>query len=404
MLDITSIRKDFPILDQQVNGKPLIYLDNAASSMKPLSVIDSVSDYYHSYHSNIHRGAHFLANKATEAYESARQSIADHINARSWKEVNFVRGTTEGINLIAQTWGADNLEKGDVILISEMEHHSNTVPWQLIAEQTGATVRFIPIIDSCELDMDAFSSMLDDRVKIVSTFWISNSIGTVNPVQEIIRNAHQAGAIVMLDAAQAAPHQSMDVQTLDVDFLAFSGHKAYGPTGIGIVYGKAELMEHTRPYQGGGEMIKTVSTSGSTYNDIPFRFEAGTPNIAGGIALGKAIDYLNEIGLEKINDYEHELHSYAEERLQQVEGVRIIGSADNKCAVVSFLLGESHPFDVGVLLDQHGIAIRTGHHCCMPLMERLGVEGTCRASFSFYNTKEEVDVFVETLNNISRLL
>ena len=390
-LDIPNIRSQFPILHQTIKGKPLIYLDNAATSQKPLKVINAITEYYEQTNSNIHRGAHYLANKATEAYENSRKTIATHINARSEREINFVRGTTESRNLIAQTYGRKFIKKGDEIIISAMEHHSNIVPWQMLCEETGAILQVIPINDKGELLFEEYLKLLSPKTKLVSVVYVSNSLGTINPVKEIIAQAHQAGAKVFIDAAQALPHMKVDVQDLDCDFMGFSGHKVFGPTGIGIFYGKEEILNDMPPFMGGGEMIKTVSFKGTTYNDLPYKFEAGTPHIAGGIVLGEAIKYINEIGLEKIAAYEHELLEYGTQKLLQIEGLRIFGTAAHKSSVISFLINDIHPYDIGVLLNEQGIAIRTGHHCCQPLMDRLNIEGTCRASFAFYNTKQEID-------------
>ena len=401
---VDIIRKDFPILHETVNGKPLIYLDNAATSQKPLRVITAINDYYEHTNSNIHRGAHFLANKATEAYENSRKTIATHLNANSEREINFVRGTTEAINLVAKTYGRKFIKQGDEIIITELEHHSNIVPWQMLCEETGAILTVIPINDKGELIFEEYLKLLSSKTKLVSIGYVSNSLGTINPVKEVINAAHAVGAKVFIDAAQALPHMKVDVQDIDCDFLGFSGHKVFGPTGIGVLYGKAELLEAMPPFMGGGEMIKTVSFKGTTYNDIPYKFEAGTPHIEGGIVLGEAINYINEIGLDKIAAYEHELLEYATHKLQEVDGLRIIGTAANKSSVVSFLINDIHPFDVGVLLNEQGIAIRTGHHCCQPLMDRLGIEGTCRASFAFYNTKEEIDTLHLAITKAIRVL
>jgi cysteine desulfurase/selenocysteine lyase len=403
-LSIQKIRQDFPILHQKVNGHDLVYFDNAATSQKPKQVIQAITNYYEQYNSNIHRGAHHLANYATEQYENARKKIAAFINANSEREVNFVRGTTEGINLVANGYAKKFLIAGDEILISGMEHHSNIVPWQMACEVTGATLKVIPVLPNGELDMEAFSKLLSEKTKLVSVVYISNSLGTINPVKEIILQAHAKGAKVMLDAAQAAPHHAIDVQKLDCDFLAFSGHKMFGPTGIGILWGKEQLLESMNPYMGGGEMIKEVHFEKTTYNDLPYKFEAGTPHIEGGIGLGAAVDYINSIGIENIAATEQELLEYGNGKLSQVENIRFVGTAKNKASVISFLLGNAHPFDVGVLLDKMGIAIRTGHHCCMPLMNTFNIEGTCRASFAFYNTKEEIDRLVEGLMKANKML
>ena len=401
---VDSIRKDFPILNETVNRKPLIYLDNAATSQKPLRVINAISDYYEHTNSNIHRGAHYLANKATEAYETSRKTIATHINARSEREINFVRGTTEAINLVAKTYGRKFIKQGDEIIVTVLEHHSNIVPWQMLCEETGALLKVIPINDKGELLFDEYLKLLSPKTKLVSVAYVSNSLGTINPVEKIIAKAHEVGAKVFIDAAQALPHMKVDVQKLDCDFLGFSGHKVFGPTGIGILYGKEEILNEMPPFMGGGEMIKSVSFKGTTYNDLPYKFEAGTPHIEGGIVLGEAISYINEIGLDKIAAYEHELLKYATDKLLQIDGLRIIGTAANKSSVISFLINDIHPYDVGVLLNEQGIAIRTGHHCCQPLMDRLGIEGTCRASFAFYNTVEEIDKLLIAIKKATSIL
>ncbi len=400
---LTKIRNDFPILHQQVNGKPLVYLDNAATSQKPTAVINAITDYYEQYNSNIHRGAHHLAQLATEAYENARKIVAKHINARE-NEVNFVRGTTEAVNLVASTYGRQNVKAGDEIIVTEMEHHSNIVPWQMLCEEKGATLRVIPINDSGEIIFEAYLKLLSEKTKIVSVAYISNALGTIHPVKEIITEAHKVGAVVFIDAAQALPHKKVDVQDLNCDFLGFSGHKVFAGTGIGILYGKESLLQAMPPYMGGGEMIKSVAFSGTTYNDLPFKFEAGTPHIEGGISLGAALNYINGIGLDRISAYEDELLTYGTEKLMEVEGLKIIGTAKNKASVLSFLIQDIHSYDLGVLLNEQGIAIRTGHHCCQPLMARFGIEGTCRASLAFYNTKEEIDVLTAALKRSVTML
>ena len=402
--NVDAVRKDFPILHRNVNGKQLVYLDNGATSQKPQSVINTISNYYELYNSNVHRGAHQLSQEATEAYEGARKKVADFINAASEKEINFTKGTTEGINLVAHSYGRKFLQPGDEVIISTMEHHSNIVPWQIICQEKGATLKVIPMNDAGELLMDEYDKLLSDKTKIVSVVHISNSLGTINPVKEIISKAHQVGAVVMVDGAQAAPHLAIDVQDLDVDFYAISAHKMFGPTGMGVLYGKTALLEKMNPYQGGGEMIKEVSFEGTTYNDLPYKFEAGTPNIAGGIAIGAAIDHMNTLGHEAIAAYEHELLEYATAELLKIDGLRIVGTAANKASVISFLVDDIHPYDIGTLLDTMGIAIRTGHHCCQPLMKRLGIDGTCRASFAFYNTKEEVDLLVAGIQKAKTML
>ena|ERR1043165_7783699 len=399
----SEIRSQFPILHQKVNGKPLIYFDNAATSQKPLAVINTIKDYYERYNSNIHRGAHHLAQLATEAYENARKAVAQHINADE-REVNFVRGTTEAVNLVATAYGRKFIKAGDEIIVTEMEHHSNIVPWQMLCEEKGATLKVIPINDAGEIIYEEYLKLLSDKTKIVSVAYISNALGTIHPVKNIIRDAHKAGAVVFIDGAQALPHKKVDVKDLDCDFLGFSGHKMFAGTGIGILYGKAALLEAMNPYMGGGEMIKTVSFAGTTYNELPYKFEAGTPHIEGGISIGAAVDYMNSIGLDKIASYEDELLKYATEKFLEVDELRIVGTAKEKASVISFLVGGIHPYDLGVILNEQGIAIRTGHHCCQPLMDRFGIDGTCRASFAFYNTKEEVDVFVTALKKSITIL
>lgn len=400
---IEKVRAQFPILHQQVNGKPLIYFDNAATSQKPQKVINAIKDYYEQYNSNIHRGAHHLAQLATEKYEESRAVIARHLNA-SEREINFVRGTTEAVNLVASTYGRQNVKQGDEIIVSEMEHHSNIVPWQILCEEKGATLRIIPITDSGEIIFEEYQKLLSDKTKIVAIAHTSNALGTIHPVKEIIQEAHQYGAIVFIDGAQALPHAALDVKELDCDFLGFSGHKVFAATGVGILYGKEKLLEVMPPYMGGGEMIKTVSFKGTTYNDLPYKFEAGTPHIEGGISMGAALNYINETGLHNISVYENELLQYGNEQLSAVDGLRLVGTAKNKSSVISFLVNDIHPYDIGVLLNQQGIAIRTGHHCCQPLMDRLNIEGTCRASFAFYNTKEEINIFIKALNKAVKVL
>lgn len=403
-LNISEIRSQFPILNQQVNGKPLIYFDNAATSQKPLAVINAIDSYYKQYNSNIHRGAHHLAQLATEAYEKARVDVAKHINADE-REINFVRGTTEAVNLVATGYGRKFLKAGDEVIVSEMEHHSNIVPWQMLCEEKGATLRVIPINDAGEIIYAEYLKLLGPKTKIVSIAYISNALGTIHPVKEVIRDAHAAGAVVFIDGAQALPHKKVDVRELDCDFLGFSGHKMFAGTGIGILYGKAELLEAMNPYMGGGEMIKTVSFKGTTYNELPYKFEAGTPHIEGGISIGAAVNYMNQIGLDNIAAWEDELLQYGTKKLQdEVEELRLVGTAANKASVISFLVGDILPYDLGVILNQQGIAIRTGHHCCQPLMERFNIEGTCRASFAFYNTKEEIDQFVAAVKKSVAIL
>lgn len=402
-LNISEIRKEFPILNEKVNGKPLVYLDNAASSQKPLSVINTISNYYLKEHANIHRGVHTLSQKATSRYEEVRDKLANWIGAES-KEIIFTRGTTEAINLFAATYGADNLKEGDEVIISTLEHHSNMVPWHMWCKKTGAKLRVIPISDKGELLLDEYVKLLNDRTKIVSVSHISNTLGTINDVKFIINKAHEFGAVVLLDGAQALPHTKVNVQELDCDFYASSAHKMYGPTGIGFLYGKADILEKMSPYHGGGEMIKSVSLEESTYADLPFKFEAGTPSIADTIAFGAAIDFLDKYGIENIAAHEKMLHDYATEELNKIEGIRLIGTADNKAGVVSFLIGDIHPYDVGVILDQLGIAVRTGHHCTEPLMHRFNIPGTVRASFAIYNTKEEVAIFIAGVKRAVKML
>jgi len=387
----------FPILNQQVNGKDLVYFDNAATGQKPQVVIDKITEYYTKYNSNIHRGAHYLANKATEEYEQARATIAAHINA-SVEETNFVRGTTEAVNLVAATWGTANVKAGDEIIISGLEHHSNMVPWQMLAQRSGAKIYIIPVLEDGSLDIQVYKSLLNANTKLVAFNQVSNALGTINPVKEMIALAKEFDATVFVDGAQAIPHMKVDVKDLNADFYAFSGHKVYGPTGIGILYGKKELLEAMPPYHGGGEMIKEVTYEGFTVNKLPYKFESGTPNICGAIALGTAIDFVNEIGIDKIASIENELLEYATEKMQAIEGLKIYGTSKNKASVISFIVEGVHPFDLGVLLDKQGIAIRTGHHCCQPLMNHFDIEGTCRISFAVYNTKEEIDVFMKALN------
>jgi cysteine desulfurase/selenocysteine lyase len=393
-LDIVAIRNEFPLLQAKVYGKPLVYLDNAATTQKPEQVIKAMDDYYREYNSNVHRGVHFLSQKATDAYEVVRKKIQLYINAKHEHEIIFTRGTTDSINLVAYSFGRRFVREGDSVMISAMEHHSNIVPWQLMCEERGATLKVIPINDKGELLMDEFERLLDETVKIISVTYVSNSLGTINPVQEIINKAHQKGIPVLLDAAQAIQHVGIDVQALDADFIAFSGHKIYGPTGIGVLYGKEEWLNQMPPYQGGGDMIKLVSFDRTTYNDLPFKFEAGTPSITETIGLGAAIDYINRIGLNKIREREEHLFRYATNALSSIEELRFIGEATNKTASISFLIGDYHPFDLGEILDKQSIAIRTGHHCCQPVMNFFSIPGTARASLAFYNTEEEIDKLV----------
>jgi len=398
--DVERIRADFPVLQQTVNGKPLIYLDNSASSQVPQVVIDRGSIYLEQEHSNIHRGVHYLSQKATTAYEGAREKVKRFINARDVRECIFVRGATEGINLVMHGYGRKFIGEGDEIIISAMEHHANIVPWQMLCEEKGARLRVIPMNDAGELLLDEYDGLLNERTRLVAVLHVSNALGTINPVKQMIAQAHKYGVPVLIDGAQAAPHMPVDVQELDCDFYAFSGHKMYAPTGSGIVYGKLEILETMNPFQGGGDMIKTVTFEKTTYADPPNRFEAGTPAIASQIGLGAAIDYLNSIGRDRAAAYEAELLRYATERVSGIEGVRIIGTAKNKASVLSFVIDDIHPHDIGTILDQEGIAVRAGHHCAQPVMQRFNVPATARASFSFYNTKEEVDVLARTIERV----
>jgi len=402
--DVEKIRQDFPILTRKVNGKPLVYLDNGATTQKPKQVIDAIVEYYTQLNSNVHRGVHYLSQLATDAFEVTRRKLRPFINAAHEHEIILTKGTTEGINLVASCYGKAYVKAGDEIIISAMEHHSNIVPWQMLCEERGATLRVVPINDAGELDMEAYRAALNDRTKMVAVTYVSNALGTVNPVGEIIRQAHAAGAPVLLDAAQAVQHLPIDVQALDVDFLVFSGHKMYGPTGIGVLYGKEKWLDAMPPYQGGGEMIKDVAFEKTTYNELPFKYEAGTPNIEAGICLAHAVDYLETAGLNRIAQHERELLAYASGRLLEIPELRIIGTAQEKSSVVSFLLGGIHPYDVGVILDKLGIAVRTGHHCTQPLMERYGIPGTVRASIAMYNTKEDIDALVAGVQKAAEML
>lgn len=395
--DVVSIRNDFPILGTQVHGKPLVYLDNAASSQHPVQVINAVKELYESGYSNIHRGVHQLSQDATKAFENARASVRGFINADCIHEIIFTSGTTESINLVAQSYARPRLKKGDEILITHMEHHSNIVPWQIVCEQTGAELKVVPISDKGELEMDRFTELLSERTKLVSVVHVSNALGTVNPIKEIIDQAHAVGVPVLVDGAQAVPHIPLDVQALDCDFYAFSGHKIYGPTGIGALYGKEKLLSEMPPYKGGGDMILSVSFEGTTYNTLPYKFEAGTPNIAGAIGFGAAIEYVQEIGLGAIAAHEHGLLEYATSKLKEIDGLRIIGEAEQKAGLISFVLEQVHPHDIGTMLDMEGVAIRTGHHCAQPVMERYKVPATARASFAMYNTFAEIDVLAEAI-------
>lgn len=400
--DVEAIRRDFPILHQQINGYPLAYLDSAASTQRPVQVLDAIQRYYTHDHANVHRGVHTLSHRATDIYEGARNTIRGFINARSTREIIFTRGTTEAINLVAGTLGR-GLSAGDEILISEMEHHSNIVPWQMLCERNGTVLRVVPITDEGELRLDEFDKLLGPRTRLVAITQVSNALGTVNPVQQIIASAHARGIPVLVDGAQAIAHQSVDVQALDCDFYAFSGHKMCGPTGIGVLYGREALLESLPPWQGGGDMILTVSFSGTTWNELPYRFEAGTPHIAGAAGLGAAIDYLQRIGMQNIARHEAELLAYASDALQALPGLRLVGTAAHKAGVASFNIEGIHPHDIGTVLDQHGVAIRAGHHCAMPVMERYGIPGTARASFAFYNTRAEIDQMIEALRLAIRM-
>jgi len=402
--DVARVRADFPILTERVHGKPLVYFDNAATSQKPRAVIDAEQHFYHSLCSNVHRGVHDLSERATQAYEATRVKLQRFLNAAESREVIFVRGTTEAINLVASTYGRKNVGAGDEVLISGMEHHSNIVPWQMLCEEKGASLRVAPISDRGELILEEFEKLLGPRTKLVAVTHVSNVLGTINPVAEIIAMAHRRNIPVLLDGAQAAPHLPVDVRALDCDFYTISGHKLFAPTGIGALYGKAKLLEAMPPYQGGGDMIASVTFEKTIYNSLPYKFEAGTPNIAGTLGLGAAIDYLNQLGFDRFAPYEHELLVYATEALAQIPDLRIIGTAKEKAAVISFVLDGLHPHDVGTVLDQEGIAVRTGHHCAQPLMERFQVPATTRASLAFYNTFEEVDALVKGIHKVKELL
>ncbi len=403
MLDIQKIRADFPILSQTVNGKPLVYFDNGATSQKPQIVIDAEVKYYQEINANIHRGVHTLSQLATDAYEISRGKVKDHINAKHAHEVLFTSGTTHGINLVTNGF-ASILKPGDEVIVSSLEHHSNIVPWQMLCEKTGAVLKVIPMNENGELIIDEFDALLSEKTKVVTVNHISNALGIINPIKYIIDKAHNVGAAVLIDGAQAVPHLKPNVQELDCDFYAFSGHKMCGPTGTGILYGKEEWLNKLPPYQGGGEMIKEVTFEKTTYADLPHKFEAGTPNIAGGIVLGTAIDYLNNIGFENIQEYEHELLEYATKRLSEIEGLRIYGTGKSKASVVSFNIDGIHPYDIGSIIDKLGIAVRTGHHCAQPIMNFFCIPGTIRASFSFYNTKEEIDLMVDAVKKAQTML
>ena len=401
--DVDKVREDFPVLKQRIHGKPLVYLDNAATSQKPLAVIEAIRKFYEVDCANIHRGVHELSQRSTAAYEETRSKAKRFLNARAKNEVIFVRGTTEGINLVASSWGRKNVKEGDEIVISALEHHSNIVPWQMLCEEKGARLRVIPMDDRGELLLDEYQKLLGPRTRMVAVGHVSNALGTINPVRQIVEMAHRAGALALIDGAQAVPHLKIDVQALDADFYAFSGHKVYGPTGIGILYGKARLLNAMPPYQGGGDMIKSVTFEKTVYNDLPYKFEAGTPNIAGGIGLGAAFDYVTRIGLDKIGAYEHELLVYGTEALSRIPGLRLIGTAREKAAVLSFVIDGIHPHDIGTVLDRQGIAVRTGHHCAQPVMDRFGVPATTRASLAFYNTAAEIDALAAGLGKVKEI-
>ena len=402
--DAERVRADFPILNQEVNGHPLVYLDNAATTQKPRAVIQALVDYYEQDNSNVHRGAHALADRATQKFEAARVKVAEFINAPEARQVIWTRGTTESINLVAASWGRANLQAGDRVLVSAMEHHSNIVPWQLVAAEKGASVEPIPVDANGTLDLAALETMLDERVRMVACGHVSNALGTVNPVADVVRLAHAVGALVLIDGAQAVSHWPVDVQALDCDFYAFSAHKLFGPTGLGVLYGKRDLLEAMPPYQGGGEMIETVSFAGTSFNQLPYKFEAGTPDIAGVIAFGAAIDYLNQLDRAGAAAHEQALLDYAEERARATPGVRLVGTSAHKTSVMSFLLEGAHPNDVGMLLDQQGVAVRTGSHCAQPIMEQLGIPGTVRASLAFYNTRADIDRLFEALEKVRQFL
>lgn len=403
MIDVEKIRKDFPILEREVYGKPLVYLDNGATTQKPRCVVDAMVNEYYSVNANVHRGVHFLSMQATELHEASRETVRRFLNARSTNEIVFTRGTTESINLLVSSFGEAFMKPGDEVIVSVMEHHSNIVPWQLLRDRLGIVIRVIPMTDKGELLLDEYEKLFNERTKIVSVAHVSNVLGTVNPVKQLIATAHAHGVPVLVDGAQSVPHIPVDVQDIDADFYAFSAHKVYGPTGVGVLYGKESWLDKLPPYQGGGEMIQHVSFEHTTYNELPYKFEAGTPDYIGTTALAKALDYVSAIGMAEIEAYEHELTQYATQRLKGIEGMRIFGEAEHKGSVISFLVGDIHHFDMGTLLDRLGIAVRTGHHCAQPLMQRLGVEGTVRASFGIYNTREEVDALVAGIERVRKM-
>lgn len=403
MIDIQRIREDFPILQREVYGKPLVYLDNAATTQKPRQVVEAIADEYYSVNSNVHRGVHYLSQQATALHEHSRESVRRFIHARSISEVIFTHGTTDSINLLAHCFGEEFMQKGDEVIISAMEHHSNIVPWQLLAARKGIALKIIPVDDMGELEMHEYEALFSERTKLVSIAHVSNVLGTINPVKEMIDMAHAHHVPVLVDGAQAVSHMMIDVQDLDADFYAFSAHKMYGPTGVGVLYGKENWLDKLPPYQGGGEMIQLVSFEKTTFNELPFKFEAGTPDYIGTTALSKALDYITAIGFDRIAAHEQELLNYATHHLKSIEGLRVIGESPHKSGVISFLVGDIHPFDMGTLLDRLGIAVRTGHHCAQPLMQRFGIEGTLRASFAVYNTKEEIDKLVESINRVRKM-
>jgi cysteine desulfurase / selenocysteine lyase len=403
LFDVNSIRKDFPILNERVNGKPLIYFDNGATSQKPNCVLDAIQKYYATYNANIHRGVHHLSQVATQAYEDARTTIASYIGATHTHEVLFTKGTTDGINLVAFSFG-ELMQQGDEIVISAMEHHSNIVPWQMLCERKGCILRVVPMSIEGELDLEYYASILSEKTKLVAITHISNALGTINPIKEMIEMAHKVGAKFLVDAAQSIQHMKINIQDLNCDFLVLSGHKLFGPTGVGVLYGREEILNQMPPYQGGGDMIATVSFEKTTYNTLPHKFEAGTPHIAGGICLGTAFDYLNSLNMDAVQSYENELLSYATTQLNEIEGIQFYGQAKSKASVISFLIDGTHPYDVGTLLDKMGIAVRTGHHCTQPIMDFYKIPGTIRVSFAFYNTKEEIDVFITSLQRAISVL
>ena len=403
-MDIQKIREDFPILSRTVYGKPLVYFDNGATTQKPRLVVDALVDEYYSVNANVHRGVHYLSQQATELHEASRETVRQFINARSTSEVVFTRGTTESINLLVSSFGDEFMQEGDEVILSVMEHHSNIVPWQMLCERTGSKLKVIPMNEAGELILSEYEKLLCERTKIVAVNHISNALGTINPIKQMIEMAHKVGAAFLVDGAQAVPHLKPDVQALDCDFYVFSGHKICGPTGVGVLYGKEEWLRKLPPYQGGGEMIAEVTFEKTTYADLPHKFEAGTPNIEGGIVLGTAIDYMNSIGFDAIASYENELLAYGTKRLKEIEGLTIYGTSENKASVISFNIDGIHPYDIGTIIDKLGIAVRTGHHCAQPIMQYFNIPGTIRASFAFYNTKEEIDIFVEAVKKAQQML